>query len=419
MASSPAKPSFAVAHSWIHDRDLSRDGPVKTFKLVRSSLHGDIESIRVEVGSAYNTRLRISFEIADGDLLDDGPRDKAKAARANLLKEMGLRPLGDKPYYTCLYSRHLEEARIMWKYLCQHYIIPLDAINEVNTKLGISAATPPVDTSSSSSSNKRRRSDGNDDEKAPTTATEAERKKLTDETVILAIDGEGALYGDVFAIGCSKWLAGKEVDTFYLRADHKETKEFQLPAGNPRNRYITLDEEKKEVPGFIMENVIPALDQLVTLNDEGDTTVPGIDVGSLKELRSKFWTWYRACVNDCTEKKLSLIVVADWGAPIEAALFRACINDFEGDDFEKAQWQGPTPLHEVSSMYKTLEFQYGKALVASKIDPSHRLPDTEMPAHHPLADARQTARLAYECLSFKPHPSPLSHPDHGGDHDGW
>jgi hypothetical protein len=218
--------------------------------------------------------------------------------------------------------------------------------------------------------------------------------------VILAVDAEGTLYGDVFSIGCSMQVGGKEVDYLYLRANHEETKEFKLPAGNPRNRYVTLDGKGVEIPGYVTNNVIKALNTPIPTRDGKTTT--SINVGSLKEMRSRFWSYYRACAEECKIKNVPLIVVGDWGSPIEAALFRACINDFEGDDFEKAQWQGPAPLDEVTSMFITLVFQYGMDRVKEKIDLKRRLPDTELPEHHPLADARQTARLAYECLSFKP-----------------
>ena len=146
----PTKSSFAVAHSWMPDRALSLQvgGPAEHFKLVRSSHHGDIESVEVEACSAY-VMLRISFDVEDDD--DDIDDSKARVLRTNLLKEMGLRPMKDTGSLMSgnLCSRYVEEARIMWKYLCDHYIISQDAINQVNAKLGVPADPLPSAPSSS------------------------------------------------------------------------------------------------------------------------------------------------------------------------------------------------------------------------------------------------------------------------------
>lgn len=66
--------------------------------------------------------------------------------------------------------------------------------------------------------------------------------------------------------------------------------------------------------------------------------------------------------------------------PVEAGFVTACIND----DKEERLWKGPYPLHDAAT-----------AMLMAGFDPMKRYTRTESekPAHDPLADARQSARL--------------------------
>lgn len=76
---------------------------------------------------------------------------------------------------------------------------------------------------------------------------------------------------------------------------------------------------------------------------------------------------------------------ADCAWPVEARFLARCVDD----DIAEREWQGPYPLHEIA----TLAFACGRDPLAT-LD---RLPD-ELPAHNPLTDARQSARLLVEYM---------------------
>jgi hypothetical protein len=84
-------------------------------------------------------------------------------------------------------------------------------------------------------------------------------------------------------------------------------------------------------------------------------------------------------------KAKGAVLAADCPWPVEARFLIACIDD----DPVAREWQGPYPLIDVASVR-----------LAAGLDPlgtADRLPD-EMPAHDPLKDARQSARLLIEAL---------------------
>ena len=56
---------------------------------------------------------------------------------------------------------------------------------------------------------------------------------------------------------------------------------------------------------------------------------------------------------------------------------------------KEREWQGPYPLHDLASVIL--------ALGGNALELTERLPD-ELPAHHPLMDARQSARQLVACL---------------------
>jgi hypothetical protein len=73
---------------------------------------------------------------------------------------------------------------------------------------------------------------------------------------------------------------------------------------------------------------------------------------------------------------------------VEANFLSACVRL----NHAEREWQGPYPLHDLASVLL--------ALGADALAVTERLPD-ELPAHHPLMDARQSARQLVAC--FKAH----------------
>ena len=101
--------------------------------------------------------------------------------------------------------------------------------------------------------------------------------------------------------------------------------------------------------------------------------------GSPVVVRSMFWlTWLHW-------QGRGAALVADCAWPVEARFLLDCVADLP----EGRKFQGPYPLHELASF-----------LVAVGMDPLaeyDRLPDEQK--HHPLGDARQSARLLVEALA--------------------
>ncbi len=78
--------------------------------------------------------------------------------------------------------------------------------------------------------------------------------------------------------------------------------------------------------------------------------VPVVDLplfASRADLLEAFWAFWVTHSADA-------ICVADVGAPVEAGLFRACVER----DLEARRWEGPYPLHELAT-----------ALLAAGVDP--------------------------------------------------
>jgi hypothetical protein len=80
------------------------------------------------------------------------------------------------------------------------------------------------------------------------------------------------------------------------------------------------------------------------------------------------------------------VLVADCAWPVEARFLAACVDDAKAE----RNWEGPCPLHDLASVLLAL----GRDPLAT----NERLPD-ELPAHHPLNDARQSARLLIDALA--------------------
>lgn len=110
-------------------------------------------------------------------------------------------------------------------------------------------------------------------------------------------------------------------------------------------------------------------------------------VGIPKDVRDRFWgTWQYW-------REKGAVLVADCAWPVEARFLIACVDD----DPDSRTWGGPYPLHELASF-----------MAAAGLDPMatyDRLPDE--PQHHPLGDARQSARMLIKALG-RLHRNPFS-----------
>ena len=105
-----------------------------------------------------------------------------------------------------------------------------------------------------------------------------------------------------------------------------------------------------------------------------------------EQVRDAFWNEWQLW------KERGAVLVADCAWPVEARFLARCVDDVP----EFRDWSGPYPLHELASV-----------LLARGRDPlqNHERLECELPAHHPLNDARQSARLLVEALQEKCGPS--------------
>jgi hypothetical protein len=97
-------------------------------------------------------------------------------------------------------------------------------------------------------------------------------------------------------------------------------------------------------------------------------------------VRDRFWNeWMYA------KSAFKAMMFVECGWPVEAAFMEACIKDHQ----ETRNWDGPYPMHEIASV-----------MLAAGMDPmaTYGREESEKPAHEPLADARQSARLLFTAL---------------------
>lgn len=111
--------------------------------------------------------------------------------------------------------------------------------------------------------------------------------------------------------------------------------------------------------------------------------VPALAVTSQTphHLRNTFWHEWRRWADK------GAVLVADCAWPVEANFLSACVRS----NHAEREWQGPYPLHDLASV-----------LLALGVDPTEttaRLPN-ELPIHHPLMDARQSARILVKSLAI-------------------
>jgi hypothetical protein len=98
-------------------------------------------------------------------------------------------------------------------------------------------------------------------------------------------------------------------------------------------------------------------------------------------VRKSFWFKWM----DAKKKYPEITMAGECIWPVEAGFVSACIRQ----DIVEFKWSGPYPFHEIASF-----------MLSAGMDPmaTYERTDSEMPAHEPLADARQSARLLAEAL---------------------
>lgn len=144
--------------------------------------------------------------------------------------------------------------------------------------------------------------------------------------------------------------------------------------------YVVIDDKGDEVEfssssfDSMLARGTPADHEWVTKN------VPALCFShtTAARLRTGFWNVWGHWQSQ------GAVMCADVAWPVEARFLAACIDD----DPRRAE-QAPYPLLDITSI-----------LFAAGIDPlaSHPRLDHEMPAHNPLNDARQSARLLAKAL---------------------
>jgi hypothetical protein len=168
-------------------------------------------------------------------------------------------------------------------------------------------------------------------------------KNYKSDGTFMAFDVESiGLHGDSFAVGWVIIRDGKEVSSGHCWT-------------NPDNVRGSTSDRK-----WVAKHV-PGLD-------------PALRLESPRAIREMFWAHWM------NWRERGAVLVADCHWPVEARFLCACIDD----DRITRSWQGPYPFIDV-----------GSVLLAAGLDPlmtGDRLPN-ELPAHHPLADARQSARV--------------------------
>jgi len=86
------------------------------------------------------------------------------------------------------------------------------------------------------------------------------------------------------------------------------------------------------------------------------------------------------------------VLVADCGWPVEARFLAGCIDDHP----VSREWHGPYPFYDLASFLL--------AMGRHPLERNSRL-DSELPAHNPLADAKQSARILIEVIKLWVNPS--------------
>lgn len=114
--------------------------------------------------------------------------------------------------------------------------------------------------------------------------------------------------------------------------------------------------------------------------------VPPIDIthDTPAAVREAFWKeWVRA-----QEIYPGITMFGECIWPVEAAFVADCVRG----NLAERRWRGPYPFHDIASF-----------MAAAGMDPldSYDRLDCELPCHHPLFDARQSARLLKKVLLLR------------------
>lgn len=189
---------------------------------------------------------------------------------------------------------------------------------------------------------------------------------MKDRRLVFDVESVG-LHGQGFAVGWVILLDGKEVQGHWVGCPSLEAK------------------GTKEGRAWIAENIPVGV---LSPNAPHRRERP-VDV------RRSFWEVWQA------EKAQGATLWADCLWPVEARFVIACIEDARGSPLRSKttlaettrEWSGPYPFHEI-----------GTLRLAAGLDPlsSEARTEAEKLVHHPLHDARQSARLlteAFEILS--------------------
>lgn len=146
---------------------------------------------------------------------------------------------------------------------------------------------------------------------------------------------------------------------------------------------VVLDLDTGERLEEMYAGYVPSLD-LCQVNDKwvAENVIPALPEPTAEdntEVQAVFWKFWRGWADQ------GAMLLADCAWPVEANFLSECL----GLDWPYTEWQGPYPLLDLSSVL----FAYGKNPIGS----FDRRPD-ELPAHNPLNDARQSARVLYETI---------------------
>lgn len=149
------------------------------------------------------------------------------------------------------------------------------------------------------------------------------------------------LHGQGLAVGAVVFKDGIEIDSFFARA-----KRFKVPHSVDHEDFTWLN-----------KNVLPHLDP------------PTHDYDW--DMKETFWElWIK-------HRDEGAVLVADVAWPVETRFLNHCVHQY----LIERKWKGPYPLIDVASIFAVL----------GEPPQSDRLED-ELPVHHPVADARRSAR---------------------------
>ena len=217
------------------------------------------------------------------------------------------------------------------------------------------------------------------------------RKKLPRYVVSLDVETVG-LHGQPFA-----WAAVvKDTETMKTVAEIITACPMEIAMGPAPDRE------------WVAENVVPALE--TPPDPDPDCGQPVYrQVGTVEALLFAFVVFWNAW----SVKKGGCWLLVDHGYPVEAEFLFECFMESFGAEHKPELFRVPYPVIDYASM---------RAAILE--DPVETLPRyaSEIPIHNPLADARQTIRLAFAHWAFQATfylPEDVEIPERDDDgHDG-